>query len=376
MYSLYIHIPFCKQKCRYCDFPSITAVSTLYPTYTNALVYEISLRRRELGAININTIYFGGGTPSLMPINLVTTILKTIYDNFTVSNNCEITLEANPGTIDFSYLHGLKQIGVNRLSLGIQSIHNNLLKILGRIHTFQDADITITNARKAGFDNISIDLMYGLPTQTMPMLQESLTWAVARDIQHISVYGLQIEPNTPFYTMCKSGQLSLPDEVLVEKMYDYINNFLPQNNFHRYEISNFAKKNFASRHNSAYWQDKPYIGLGCAAHSYYKQKRFYNTHNVNEYISQCLNDTLTYEQEEILDKKSWMEEFCFLRLRMTEGINKNEFYQKFHCNIYSVYAQIINKFITKNLLTDTGTFIKLTPLGMKYGNIVFEGFLL
>ena len=376
MYSLYLHIPFCKQKCRYCDFPSIAADSSLYEKYGQAVLQEIVKRHEELGPIDIDTIYFGGGTPSLMPIKIISAIVESIYTNFTINSNCEITLEANPGTVDISYLLGLKKIGFNRLSFGIQAVQDNLLKTLGRIHSHHDADTTINNAQKAGFKNISVDLMYGLPDQTMSMLEESLNWAVNKAVQHISIYGLQLEENTPFYSMHESGHLLLPDEDSVEKMYDYINAFLPLNNFERYEISNFAKKGFESRHNTAYWQDKAYIGIGCAAHSYYQQKRLYNTHNVNNYIQQATNKHFTYQQEEILDKNNWIEEFCFLALRTTQGINKNKFQQTFNCDIYSLYKEVIHNFITKNLLIDTGNFIKLTPLGMKYGNIVFEGFLL
>ena len=376
MFSLYIHIPFCKKKCLYCDFPSITADNDVYNKYTAALIKEMQLRYKELGIINIDTVYFGGGTPSLFSPVLIEKILTAINNFFNISANAEITLEANPGTVSLHKLEQISAIGINRLSLGIQAVQDNLLQRLGRIHTFDEAQAAVSNAKKAGFNNISLDLMYGLPYQTITMLQDSVSWFLQQNIQHISIYGLQVEKGTPFADMQKQGALPLPSEEITEEMYDYITAYLPQHDFERYEISNFAQKGFESRHNMAYWQDKPYLGIGCAAHSYYNKNRTYNTHNVYDYISSCDKNILPVIEEEKLDNTAWMEEFCFLALRTTNGIDKNKFTQNFNCDIYDIYGKNINKLIAQQLLTDHDEHLSLTPLGMKFGNIAFESFLL
>ena len=376
MFSLYIHIPFCKKKCLYCDFPSITADNDVYNKYTAALIKEMQLRYKELGIINIDTVYFGGGTPSLFSPVLIEKILTAINNFFNISANAEITLEANPGTVSLHKLQQISAIGINRLSLGIQAVQENLLQRLGRIHTFDEAQAAVSNAKKAGFNNISLDLMYGLPYQTIAMLQDSVNWFLQQNIQHISIYGLQVEKGTPFADMQKQGALPLPSEETTEEMYDYITAYLPQHDFERYEISNFAQKGFESRHNMAYWQDKPYLGIGCAAHSYYNKNRTYNTHNVYDYISSCDKNILPVIEEEKLDNTAWMEEFCFLALRTTNGIDKNKFMQNFNCDIYDIYGKNISKLIAQQMLTDHDEHLSLTPLGMKFGNIAFESFLL
>ena len=218
--------------------------------------------------------------------------------------------------------------------------------------------------------------MYGLPYQTITMLQDSVSWFLQQNIQHISIYGLQVEKGTPFADMQKQGALPLPSEEITEEMYDYITAYLPQHDFERYEISNFAQKGFESRHNMAYWQDKPYLGIGCAAHSYYNKNRTYNTHNVYDYISSCDKNILPVIEEEKLDNTAWMEEFCFLALRTTNGIDKNKFMQNFNCDIYDIYGKAISKLIAQQMLTDHDEHLSLTPLGMKFGNIAFESFLL
>ncbi len=376
MFSLYIHIPFCKKKCLYCDFPSIMADDGIYTKYTAALIKEIHLRYKELGMINVDTIYFGGGTPSLFSPVLIEKILTAIKKSFHITENAEITLEANPGTVSLHGLEQFKAIGINRLSLGIQAAQDDLLQRLGRIHTFDDAQAAVSNAKKARFDNISLDLMYGLPYQSIAMLQDSVNWFIQQNIQHISIYGLQVEKGTPFADMQKRGALPLPSEELIEEMYDYITAYLPQHGFSRYEISNFAQKSFESRHNMAYWQDKPYLGIGCAAHSYYNKHRTYNTHNVYDYINSCDKNILPVIEEEKLDNTAWMEEFCFLALRTTNGIDKNKFMQNFNCDIYDIYGKTINNLIAQHMLTDHNDHLSLTPLGMKFGNIAFESFLL
>ncbi|WP_231038681.1 radical SAM family heme chaperone HemW [Pectinatus haikarae] len=376
MISVYIHIPFCLAKCLYCDFPSTAAEKNIYHKYISALRQEIKLKHQQLGSLFVDTVYFGGGTPSLLPAEYITEILTALNSLFYICADAEITLEANPGTVNLPKLAALKQSGVNRLSFGVQSTQNILLKNLGRIHTFEDAKKAVNAAKKADFSNISLDLMYGLPHQTLVMLQESTNWILHQNIQHVSIYGLQVEDGTPFAEMQKAGTLHLPDEDAVETMYDYVTDILPHYGFHRYEIANFAKKGFESRHNTGYWQDKPYIGLGCAAHSYYNSKRTYNTHDLYEYIRSCNNGIIPVFTEEIIDSKAWMEEFCFLALRTAQGINKNSFQENFHRDIHTVYGKNITELLSQKLLAENTTHLFLTPLGMKLGNAVFEKFLL
>ena len=378
-FGMYIHIPFCKQKCFYCDFASVKSSkddNLLYKQYIEALCQEIVLYRELFPDICLDTIYFGGGTPSILSADLIKKVLETVSENFKFNSNCEITLEANPGTVDGEKLNSLKQNGINRLSFGVQAVQDELLKKIGRIHTIEEADLAIDLAKKAGFNNISVDLMYGLPSQTLEMLEQSVQWAVHKDIQHISIYGLQIEDGTVFGNLYDKGKLILPAEEDTEMMYDYLTQNLPKYGYRRYEISNFAIPNFESRHNLSYWQDKPYLGLGAGAHGYYGDKRVQNPFDIKMYINKCNQKIFPYEAEENVDKKAHMEEFCFLALRTIWGINKQKFKDTFNEDIHKIYKNIILKLIKKGLLKETDEAIYLTSKGMKFGNIVFSEFLL
>ncbi|WP_455631717.1 radical SAM family heme chaperone HemW [Megamonas sp.] len=375
-FGMYIHIPFCRQKCFYCDFASVKAPESLYRQYTKALCQEIVLYRELFPDICLDTIYFGGGTPSILPPQLIGEILAEIKNSFALNNPCEITLEANPGTVDEAKLYQLRQNGINRISFGVQAAQNELLKNIGRIHTIEEAEKAVDDAQKTGFKNISVDLMYGLPQQTFIMLQQSVAWAVSRNVQHISIYGLQIEEGTVFGRLYDEGKLLLPTEEDCEKMYDYLTETLPKYGYRRYEISNFAQTGYESRHNMAYWQDKPYLGLGAGAHGYYRQKRVQNPFDIKKYIKKCGQGVLPFETEETVDAKAHMEEFCFLALRTIWGINKQKFEEVFHKDIHAVYGEKIEALRQKNLLEETDTTVALTTKGMKFGNSVFGEFLL
>lgn len=378
-FGIYIHIPFCKQKCFYCDFASLatnTVQDNLYQKYINAVCQEIILYKKLFPDSCIDTIYFGGGTPSILPPNLIIQVLNTIKASFTVNNDIEITMEANPCTIDKEKLMYLYQNGINRLSFGVQAVQNDLLKKIGRIHTITDAENALNWAKQVGFNNISIDLMYGLPTQTLNMLQEAVNWAVKQEIQHISIYGLQIEENTVFGKLYDTGNLILPSEEILEKMYDYLTAELPLKNYQRYEISNFALNGFESKHNLSYWQDKPFLGIGAGAHGYYQQKRVQNPFDLKLYIKKCNQQQLPFIDEEIVDTIAHMEEFCFLALRMSSGIDKYKFKQIFNISIENIYMDTLKKLIKKNLIINTDSHIYLTKQGMKFGNQVFSEFLL
>ena len=377
--QIYIHIPFCRAKCKYCAFNSIVAQDEIIDEYVKALCNEIESSSQNQ---TINTIYFGGGTPSILTIRQLSKIFDTLNKHYDLSHCREFTIEANPGTVNKYYLNELREIGINRLSLGIQSFDDNLLHILGRIHNSEEAIDTVKTAVSI-FDNVSIDLMYDLPEQTAEILQNTLNTAMALNVQHISIYGLEVEEGTEFGRLQNLDRLKLPNDDESEKMYELITKELPQHGFQRYEISNFAIEGFESRHNLGYWSDAEYLGLGAGAHSYIQMPREYpfgvrlsNISNIREYIDGIKNGLNIKEIEEILTQKTAMEEFCFLALRKAEGIDVKRFKTKFGLDISSVYAEVIEKLKREGLIDVSDEYIKLNERGMKYGNYAFAEFLI
>ncbi len=399
-WGVYIHVPFCKQKCFYCDFPSYAGKERYEEAYVKALIQEI----RTEGAKYVETwgqpatIYIGGGTPSVLPNELLEQLLFTIGEIMLPkapslrglspqatggvvgstgrTDSLEYTMECNPGTIDDSKLRLLKRHGVNRLSFGVQTFHDALLRRIGRIHTAEQARTAIRDARAAGFQSLSLDLIYGLPGETLAMLQSDIDEALALAPDHISIYGLQLEEGTAFWKQHEMGRLDLPDDATTEAMYDLMTTALPAHGYERYEISNFAKPGFESRHNLGYWQDKPYLGLGAAAHSYLDGVRYENTKDIAAYIDAIEHGTLPRTQEEPATRAIQMEEFAFLALRTATGIDKAAFKRRFATPLSAVYADAIERMKAKGLIEETETHIRLTAQGMKYGNWVFEAFLL
>ena len=370
MAQIYIHIPFCVAKCNYCAFNSKVSTADERENYVDALIKTLNS-----SLLTIHSIYFGGGTPTILTINQIEKIFNAIQKNFYVETSSEITIEANPGTVDEKYLNGLRKIGFNRLSLGVQSFNDKLLKILGRIHNSKIAIETVKTARKI-FENISIDLMYGLPNQTLNDVKFDIEIAKNLNVNHISIYGLEIEPNTKFFKLNEVGKLNLPDENICGDMYDYITEILPKFGYNRYEVSNFAKKNYESRHNTGYWTGAKYFGFGAGAHSYDGKIRTSNISNVAEYIKKIRAGYDVSQIEEIVTTNAAMEEFCFLGLRMTAGIDAKNFFNKFGKNIFDIYGKVIEKNLRLGLLKVDGDKIFLTERGMKVGNIVFADFLL
>ena len=368
--EIYIHIPFCIKKCNYCAFNSITATNDIINNYVEALCKEIKIKS---SSEMIETVYIGGGTPTILEINQLAKIFEALNKNFDLNHCIEITVEANPGTVDQNYFENLRRLGVNRISLGIQTFNDRLLKIIGRIHNRIEA-VTAINSAKKFFENVSIDLMYDLPDQNLKILSESIDLSMNFDIKHISIYGLEIEPNTKFFEI--SDKLNLPSNDESFAMYEFITAELPKNNFQRYEISNFAKKNFESRHNLGYWSDVNYLGLGAGAHSYDGSIRRSNVASVNDYINGIKNDRDVSIIEEILTKQAAIEEFCFLALRKVEGIDKQKFQKKFGFNIETVFEKVISKLTAEKLIVQSNNFIRLTDRGMQFGNKVFAEFLL
>ncbi len=378
-WGLYVHLPFCRQKCFYCDFPSYAGQEGRMAVYVEALLGELAREGAPLRAAwgPPRTVYLGGGTPTALPPALMERLLAGLREFLAAAPDAlEFTCECNPGTVDAAYLSLLRAGGVNRLSLGVQTFDDALLRRIGRIHTAAEVCAAVRQARAAGLRNLSLDLMYGLPGQTLAGLEMSVQQALALAPQHISIYGLQVEEGTPFARAQAAGQLALPTEEESEVMYDYMTAALPAAGYARYEISNFARPGFESRHNLGYWQDVPYLGVGAAAHSYLDGQRYENPRGIEEYLAALRESGRARREEEPLTRATSMEEFAFLALRTARGIDRARFAARFGCELASVYADAIARMRARGFLEEDAQGVRLTPLGMKYGNWVFEAFLL
>lgn len=373
--SLYIHIPFCAKKCLYCDFPSWQGCESYFEDYTDSLLNEIKNGERIYSDYDISTIFIGGGTPTVLSPKLLGKITDAVLERYNVESNAEITSEANPGTVDGYKLKEMKAMGINRLSFGVQAWQNNILKALGRIHDRETFLKNLDEAKNAGFENINCDLMFSLPNQTFKDWMETLENFSKLDIQHISAYSLIVEDGTPFKKMQEEGRLLLPDEETDRKMYSAANEILAKNGFERYEISNFTKKGFESRHNITYWETRPYIGFGLGSHSYFQAERYNNTYDLKEYIAANGDAKKLRENKEILTDKEKEEEFMFMGLRMKKGISTDEFSRRFGRDIYSVYGEKIEELLDEKLIEKKENRIMLTERGTDVSNIVFERFI-
>ncbi len=318
--GLYLHVPFCKSKCLYCDF-----CSTPRPTeerlevYAAALLRDLERRAEDCASHEVTTVYFGGGTPTLLPIRAWERIMETIFRRYRISDSAEITAECNPATVELSELRAIRTLGVNRLSMGLQSIHEVERKALGRLHTFADFQRTWEQARAAGFDNLSADVMFGIPHQTVDSFRATLEAVVALEPKHLSAYALSVEEGTPFGRMGEE-RLMLPNEDEAREMYLEMNRFLESHGLLRYEISNFALPGFESRHNLKYWRQEEYLGFGPAAHSDFGGERFGNGRDIDGYM----RDQNIIEERSRPDAGERLEEFVMLRLRLREGIDRSE----------------------------------------------------
>lgn len=382
--GLYIHIPFCKQKCSYCDFCSYANKESFIKRYIQCVLKEII----EVGNNNkidfengkddlflVKTIYIGGGTPSLIDSKYIVQIIEDIKLNFKIDEKAEITIEVNPGTVTLEKLEDYKRAGINRLSIGLQSTHEHLLKEIGRIHTYLDFLDTFRFAREAGFENINVDLMIGLPNQTLEEVKDSIEEIVSMEPEHISVYSLILEENTPLFKKVEEG-LELPNEDLERKMYWAVKQTLEQNNYIHYEISNFAKKGYESKHNLDCWNQKEYIGFGIAAHSYTNGIRYSNIENIEQYIKNYDEDkteeNLVFHEKQ--DMEAMQKEYMLLGLRKIDGVSIQEFKIKFVANPVFLYHSELEKLVNEELLEIDGDMIKLTNKGLDLANIVWEEF--
>lgn len=377
-FGVYIHIPFCKKKCNYCDFISFCNKDNLIEEYIECLKKEI----KEFNFLNKNvtTIYLGGGTPSYINSKFIVDILNLLKEklksNKTPFYDLEITIEVNPGTVTREKLEMYKKVGINRLSIGLQETNNNLLKQIGRIHTFEDFLETYNLAKKVGFNNINVDLMIALPNQKISDIKESLEKIVSLKPNHISVYSLIIEEGTLIEKQVNQGKLKLPSEEEERNLYWYVKNFLEISGYNHYEISNFAKKGQESKHNLNCWNQEEYIGFGLASHSYVNKTRFCNISNLEKYIENVKNND--FDKNRIIEEKQTIEdekkEFMMLGFRKIEGVSISKFKEKFSENPLFLYRKELNKLVNEGLIVVDLDNIKLTNKGLDLANIVFEEF--
>ena len=373
MAGIYIHIPFCKSRCIYCDFYSTTRLQDR-EEYVRCIEQETALRAPAFAQQMTNkgdilkTVYFGGGTPSVLSERHIDDILCNIRSFFRHTKIEEITLEANPGDLSEDKLRGLKEAGINRLSMGVQSFQDALLHRLSRRHNGEEAIAAVRAARRAGFENISIDLMYGLPEQTMAQWQADVEQAIQLDVEHVSAYCLTYEEGTPLYRMLQDGAVSELDEDLCNQMQDYLEEALEKNGVNRYEISNYAKEGYRSKHNSSYWTGAPYLGLGAGAHSYDGAYcRQWNPDDIGAYMAAIEKGELPLENE-ILSETDRYNEAVMLGLRTSEGLDLNRFSEADRAHILTESAL----FLREGLLKQTGEHIRATHAGTRVLNRLIE----
>ncbi len=374
MKGIYIHIPFCKQKCYYCDFVSFANRECMIEKYINALRKEIKYILKDDD--KIDTIYIGGGTPSVIDSSYIKEILEEIYKKVGQDEKREVTIEINPGTLTKEKLIDYKESGINRISIGVQTTNNKLLKSIGRIHDFEQFIDAYEMIKQADFTNTNIDLMLGLPNQTMKDLEESLNIITNLEPKHISVYSLILEDGTKLKELVEQNTEILPKEELERKMYWKTKEILENKGYIHYEISNFAKSGFESKHNSNCWKQQEYYGFGTAAHSYINNMRYSNTQDLEAYIKNIENYEYNKNKEinEIQTRESKMEEYMMLKLRMLDGVEIKAFKNKFQENPLYVYRERIEKLVKEDLLEVDGDNIKLTKKGLDFANEVWEEF--
>lgn len=386
--GLYIHIPFCIRKCSYCDFLSFTAAEQVKEQYVKQLIREIKVRSAAFKDCFLDTVFLGGGTPSVLEEGQIVGIIEAVQQNFSLERNVEITMEMNPGTVNEEKLMAYYKAGINRISFGVQSMQNKELKLLGRIHTVEHFLENYKTARKVGFSNINIDLMSALPNQTIKDVQKNLAEAVKLSPEHLSCYGLIIEEGTPFYQAYEEQELrrqageerpedALPTEQLEREMYQWISDFLTGQGYVHYEISNYAKPGMECRHNLKYWERKEYLGVGLGAASFVGDIRFSNVSTMEEYLQADVvqDPERLIKESEIIAETSAMEEFMFLGLRKLQGISKAEFYGSFGKEYMQVYGAVHHRMIGQGLLEEEGDRVRLTKQGIDVSNYVMGEFM-
>lgn len=378
--ELYLHIPFCVKKCNYCDFFSASGSEEEQEAYVQAMVQEIHWYQEKFRSYEVKTIFLGGGTPSLLSGNQAERIFQSLHDSFKIARDAEITMEMNPGTVDLQKLKQYKEVGVNRLSIGLQSAQNRELKMLGRIHTFEDFLETWNEVEKAGFENRNIDLMSALPGQKLETWEDTLKKVLALQPEHISAYSLILEEGTPFYKWYESGKFDAGDWELPSEEEEYIMGertiqILQDAGMYRYEISNYAKPGKECRHNLGYWNRTEYLGIGAGSSSLIGETRFNHIRDRKEYVEMIRRGEAVDTEQEFLSTESQMEEFMYLGLRKTEGISRAAFQDYFQKSLDEIYGMIIEKLSDENLLECDGDRVRLSHRGMDVSNCVLAEFL-
>lgn len=366
--GLYLHIPFCKSKCRYCSFNSFSGISFLQKEYFDAMISGI----RKLNNDKLSSVYIGGGTPSFVEGEYIASVMKAVYDTFNVSEDAEITIEINPKTIDEKKLTIYRDVGINRISMGMQSMNDEELRCIGRAHTVSEGVKSYELIRKMGFDNVSLDLMYALPNQTDTSLRDTLDQMIDLNPEHISCYGLSIDKGTPLWDDMTKGKILQKNDEEYFRMYETIRETLVKNGYNHYEISNFSRPGFQAKHNTSYWKGNEYYAMGAGASGYIGDERFIYTESVEEFIK----NPHTYTVEETLTKSDKISEFVMLGLRMLiDGADKNEFKKRFDKDIYQIFEKEISKHIKTGMLEDTGDSIRLMPKAYYVSNNIMADFL-
>ena len=388
--GVYVHTPFCLQKCLYCDFPSYAGFSEeVRQQYVDALCREIELRagkntvhpRPEMSVAEGATVYFGGGTPTVLSVEQIQKIVACLKWSGWWNHPAEATIEANPGTVDAEKMKALRELGFDRISLGVQSLQDNELRALGRIHTVEQALWAIEEAKLAGLQRINVDLMSGIPCQTIESFCDTMDKVLQMNLSHISVYSLILEEATPLDRLVASGKVTLPDEEISYVMYEMTTERLGQAGLKRYEVSNYAKPGQESLHNKVYWHYEPYAAFGAAACTFNGRERRTNTIDVREYIKgwKASDENLTEDkaalcETEQLDRKTLISEAMIMGLRLSEGISPDVMRKRFGIDVFSYYENEIRMLLRKNMLVCDGERLRLTEYGMRYGNRAFEAF--
>ena len=375
-FGVYLHIPFCLQKCHYCDFISYAGKELSYRDYGQALGKEVSLYKESLRDQPVLSMYIGGGTPSLFSPDQLAEILNGIKGLINLVPDAEITIEANPATVEQSQLEALRQTGINRLSIGAQASQDRLLSAMGRAHNSRDTEKTFRAARKAGFANINLDLIYGLPDQSPEDWQDTLNWAVAMEPEHLAAYGLKLEEGTPWEDRYQKGLLALPEEETVVTMYQQTIHSLAGAGYVHYEISNFARPGFKSQHNLLYWKNQEYLGFGVAASSHLGRMRWTNTNDLDAYVAKVNSGALPVEEKETLPLRIQMAETVFMGLRLLEGYHPDDFRHRFGVPMQQVYGSQLAKLLAIGLVEINGGRVRLTKQGLPLANEVFREFLI
>lgn len=383
--GIYLHIPFCKSKCYYCDFISYCNEEYNINSYIECMRKEIEFKASELYKFaknnnenfEIDTMYIGGGTPSFIKEEYIIKLVNDVKKYFVVDKECEITIEVNPDSASLEKLTEYKNVGINRISIGLQTTKNELLKEIGRIHNYEQFKDAYNSIKSAGFTNINVDLMIGMPNQSIKDVEKSLQEVIKLEISHISVYSLILEKGTKLFEKVNNGELNLLDENLEREMYWNVKKRLEKEGFIHYEISNFAKKGMESKHNCNCWNQNEYLGIGVAAHSFFNSIRFSNTSDVEKYIKNVKENNIQKNQtiHEILNLEEKQKEFMILGLRKIEGVEIRKFKKKFGQNPIYIFKNQINKLAEENLIEVEGDFIRLTKNGLNLANIVWEEFI-